>query len=63
MSSMEQLKAISHKQKLIHYNVFMKTKYRTLYHMKSRTGINTQLQCLHENKVQNIVSHEKHERN
>ena len=39
---------------LIHYNVFMKTKYRTLYHMKSITEINT-LQCLHE-KVWNNVS-------
>ena len=38
------------------------TKYRTLYHMKSITEINT-LQCLHENEVQNIVSHEKHNRN
>ena len=36
----------------------MKMKYRTLYHMKSRTEINT-LQCLHENEVQNSVSHEK----
>ena len=49
-------------QELIYYNVFMKTKYRTLYHMKSITEINT-LQCLHENEVQNIVSHEKHNRN
>ena len=40
----------------------MRTKYRTLYLMKSRTGINI-LQCLDENQVQNIVSHEKHNRN
>ena len=40
----------------------MKMKYRTVYHMKSKTEINT-LQCLHENQVQNIVSHEKHNRN
>ena len=40
----------------------MKTKYRTLYLMKSRTGINI-LQCLHKDQVQNIVSHEKHNRN
>ena len=39
-----------------------KWKYRTLYHMKSITEINT-LQCLHENEVQKIVSHEKHDRN
>ena len=43
-------------------HVFMKMKYRTLYHMKSITEINT-LQCLHENERQNIVSHEKHNRN
>ena len=49
-------------QKLIHCNVSMQMKYRTLYHMKSRTGINT-LQCLHENEVQKIVSDEKHDRN
>ena len=36
----------------------MKTKYGTMYHFKSITEINT-LQCLHENEVQNIVSHEK----
>ena len=45
----------------------MKMKFRTLYHRKSITEINT-LQCLHENEVhvsnevQNIVSHEKHEK-
>ena len=39
-------------------NIYMspwKWKYRTLYHMKSITEINT-LQCLHENEVQKIVS-------
>ena len=35
---------------------------RTMYHMKSITEINT-LQCLHENEVQCIVSHEKHNKN
>ena len=35
----------------------MKTKYRTLYQMKSITEINT-MQYLHENEVQNSVSHE-----
>ena len=40
----------------------MKMKYRTVYQMKSKTAINT-LQCLHENQVQNIVSHEKDNRN
>ena len=40
----------------------MKMKYRTLNNMKSITEINT-LQCLHENEVQKIVSHEKHDRN
>ena len=58
-------------------HVSMKMKYRAVYHMKSKTAINT-LQCLHdksmksteintlcfhENQVQNIVSHEKHNRN
>ena len=43
-------------------HVSMKMKYRTVYHMKSKTAINT-LQCLHENQVENIVSHEKHNRN
>ena len=33
-----------------------------MYHMKSITEINT-LQCLHENEVQYIVSHEKHNKN
>ena len=36
--------------------------HSTVYHMKSKTAINT-LQCLHENQVENIVSHEKHNRN
>ena len=36
----------------------MKMKYRTVYHMKCITEINT-LPCLHANEVQNIVSHEK----
>ena len=49
-------------RQLIHDNVFLKTKYKTLYHMKSITEINT-LQCLHKNEVQKIVSHEKHDRN
>ena len=49
-------------QKLIHCNVFLKTKYRKLYHMKSITKINT-LQCLHENDEQKNLSHEKHNRN
>ena len=40
----------------------MKMKDRTLYYMKSITEINTQ-QCLHANEVQNIVSHEKHNKN
>ena len=40
----------------------MQMKYRTLYHMKSTTEINT-LQCLLENQVQKIVSHEKHNKN
>ena len=45
----------------------MQMKYRTLYHMKSRTGINT-LQCPHvneehENEEQKNLSHEKHNRN
>ena len=43
-------------------HVSMKMKYRTLYHRKSITEINT-LQCLHANARQNIVSHEKHNRN
>ena len=40
----------------------MKMKYRTLYHMKSITKINT-LQCLHANEGQNNVSHEKQNMN
>ena len=48
-------------RRLYRCNVFMKIKYRTSYHMKSITEINT-LPCLHENEVQNIVSHEKHNR-
>ena len=40
----------------------MKPKYGTMYHMKSITEINT-MQCLHENEVQKIVSHENHKRN
>ena len=39
----------------------MQMKYRTLYHMKSTTEINT-LQWLHENERQNIVLYEKHNR-
>ena len=49
-------------RRLYRCNVFMKIKYRTSYHMKSITEINTP-QCLHENKIKNIVSHEKHNRN
>ena len=40
----------------------MQMKYRTMYLMKSRTEINTP-QCFLENQVQNIVSHEKPNRN
>ena len=55
-------KCITLKAEINILHVSMKMKYRTVYHMKSKTEINT-LQCLHENQVQNIVSHEKHNRN
>ena len=39
----------------------MQMKYRTLYHMKTTTEINT-LQCLLENQVHKIASYEKHKK-